>query len=357
MKIKQLFTLAIAAGISANSMAETEYNFDVLNKATLNYSVSNVAQTEVLAEKSFKVDRKVVFVLDAPTAIGSPSTLSNQQSVAYSLQNNSNAPIRFALAVVDSATGGTAHTPEVTDNTTVNPGYTIHEEVSGNSQFDSATDVAITYVELAADGDAAGGDTTTIYVVSTPTLGINNDIFVHTLTATAQEPTSTEIVGATAGDTITDDSADGWDEDLTQTVFDKTLLGTRSDKAAIKISAAALTMDKTVTVISDPINDTTNPKAIPGALVEYTLTVTNKGPVIATAVSVVDAVPSVFDLTLPASTYTIDNSPVASAAAVSATEVGVDTATNIVTFPDTDIPAESGGTDGVTTFTLRATLK
>jgi uncharacterized repeat protein (TIGR01451 family) len=355
MKIKQLFTLAIAAGISATSVAETEYNLDILNTATLNYSVSSIAQTEVSAEKTFKVDRKVVFILTAPTDIGTAAILSTQQNVAYTLKNNSNAPIRFALTLADSPTGGTAHTPEVTDNTTVNPGYTIHEEVSGTAVFD--TDPAVTFVELAAADDAAGGDLTTIYVVSTPTLGVNADIFVHTLTATAQEPTGTLIDSVSVGDTITHDNADVWNDTLTQTVFDATLLGTRTDNAAIQISAAALTMDKTVTVISDPINNTTNPKAIPGAVVEYTLTVTNTGPVVAPAVSVVDTVPSVFDLTLPESIYTIDSVAVASAPTATATEVGVDTATNIVTFPDTDIPAESAGTDGVTTFTLRATLK
>jgi len=37
------------------------------------------------------------------------------------------------------------------------------------------------------------------------------------------------------------------------------------------------TMKKTSRVISDPINNMTNPKAIPGAIVEYTLVVTNTG--------------------------------------------------------------------------------
>jgi uncharacterized repeat protein (TIGR01451 family) len=357
MNIKHLATLALAVGISATSAAETAYDLTILNNATLNYSVSNIGQTEVKAEKSFKVDRKVVFILDAPTAIGTAATLSTQQNVAYTLQNNSNAPIRFALTLADASSGETAHTPAVTDNTVSNPGYTIHEEVSGDLVFDANTDSAVTYVELAAAGDVAGGDLTTIYIVSTPTLGVNADIFVHTLTATAQEPTGTLIAGATVGATISHNNADGWDEGVTQTVFDSTLLGTRINTAAIQISAAALSMDKTVTVISDPINDTTNPKAIPGAVVEYTLTVTNTGPVIAPAVSVVDTVPAVFDLTLPASVYTIDTVTIPSAPTVTLTDVGVDTSTNVVTFPNTDIPAESGGTNGVTTFTLRATLK
>ncbi len=40
---------------------------------------------------------------------------------------------------------------------------------------------------------------------------------------------------------------------------------------------AQLSMTKTMRVISDPLNGTQNPKAIPGAIVEYELTVTNTG--------------------------------------------------------------------------------
>jgi uncharacterized repeat protein (TIGR01451 family) len=41
---------------------------------------------------------------------------------------------------------------------------------------------------------------------------------------------------------------------------------------------ATLTIAKTSTVISDPLNGATNPKAIPGAIMRYNLTVTNTGP-------------------------------------------------------------------------------
>lgn len=41
---------------------------------------------------------------------------------------------------------------------------------------------------------------------------------------------------------------------------------------------AALSVSKVSSVISDPVNATTNPKAIPGALIEYLITVANAGP-------------------------------------------------------------------------------
>lgn len=44
-----------------------------------------------------------------------------------------------------------------------------------------------------------------------------------------------------------------------------------------RLSTAVLVVDKTSRVISDPINGTINPKAIPGAIVEYAITVRNLG--------------------------------------------------------------------------------
>ncbi len=51
---------------------------------------------------------------------------------------------------------------------------------------------------------------------------------------------------------------------------------TDSDTATVTTSPA-ISLQKTLRTISDPINGTNNPKAIPGALAEYTLTATNNG--------------------------------------------------------------------------------
>jgi len=59
-------------------------------------------------------------------------------------------------------------------------------------------------------------------------------------------------------------------------------------------SGPALTYLKSVAVFSDPLNNTTNPKSIPGALQVYTLRVTNQGSgaVDSNTVTIVDAVPA-----------------------------------------------------------------
>lgn len=50
---------------------------------------------------------------------------------------------------------------------------------------------------------------------------------------------------------------------------------------------AVLTIEKTSTILSDPVNGTTNPMMIPGAVVEYAITVTNQGNTSVTSNSLV----------------------------------------------------------------------
>lgn len=61
-----------------------------------------------------------------------------------------------------------------------------------------------------------------------------------------------------------------------------------------------LVFAKTSSIVSDPTNGTTNPKAIPGAVIRYCLLVTNNGSATATSVAIADAIPATMTYT-PAS--------------------------------------------------------
>ncbi len=367
MKIKQLFTLALAAGISATSVAATEYGEFITNTGSLTYGVASdptAAITAVSDPVVFTVDRKVIFTLDAPDSISPADNISNQQHVTYTLLNSSNAKIRFVLSALDLDSGETAYlnAAEVTDDTNTNTApivstdYTIWNEVSG-AGFNSGTDENITskFVELDA------GATTTIYVVTTPTKGLDQSIFVHSLTATAKEPANSKISGNTGGETIlVSTDADLWVKDTIQTVVNG-VVGeglNREDRAAIQINSANLTMEKTFTVISDPYNST-NPKAIPGAVVEYTLTVINAGLVEATNVVIADTLPTE-GFSLNDSFEELFTKKVGAAAATplqNKTDANVDVTNNVVTFPPLTVPAKVlNGADGETVVTIRATI-
>jgi uncharacterized repeat protein (TIGR01451 family) len=58
------------------------------------------------------------------------------------------------------------------------------------------------------------------------------------------------------------------------------------------VQSAALSVLKASTVVSDTFNGATNPKAIPGATVEYAVTVTNTGAVAATGLAIADPLPA-----------------------------------------------------------------
>ena len=58
-----------------------------------------------------------------------------------------------------------------------------------------------------------------------------------------------------------------------------------------------LAFAKTSSIVSDPTNGTTNPKAIPGAVIRYCLLVTNNGSGTATAIAVNDAIPATMTYT------------------------------------------------------------
>ena len=63
------------------------------------------------------------------------------------------------------------------------------------------------------------------------------------------------------------------------------------DEILFNVQTAAIVFSKTSSVISDPSNGTTNPKAIPGATVRYCLLITNNGPLAATNIIASDGLP------------------------------------------------------------------
>ena len=74
---------------------------------------------------------------------------------------------------------------------------------------------------------------------------------------------------------------------------------------------ANISIAKTSAVVSDPVNGSINPKAIPGAIVRYTFTVTNSGPTAVTANSVfiVDTLPTQISVGSAASPVFTQGSP------------------------------------------------
>jgi uncharacterized repeat protein (TIGR01451 family) len=205
----------------------------------------------------------------------------------FTVTNTSNAVLDFALAVAQPTTGTGAHGGTDTFDTT---NVKIYVDTNGNGTYDAGTDLQVTYLdELAADASK------TVFVVADiPAVQVNGDVAGVTLAATAkaggtaaaQGGALSETTGANtaAMDTVFADAAgatDGARDAAFSARDDYTVLG------------ALLSVIKSSTIISDPINGTTNPKFIPGAVIQYCIAVINgSGGASATSVAISDPLPS-----------------------------------------------------------------
>jgi uncharacterized repeat protein (TIGR01451 family) len=270
---------AFAAGTTAGTT--------ITNQVTLDYKVGGVDQNQVSASDSFTVDRKVnLLVTENGSATTSVSPGQLAAVTSFSVANTSNAPLDLALAVTQLSGGSAAHGG--TDNFNVT-GPKMYVDTNSNGSYDPGTDVEITYLDqLAAD------DSKTVFVVANVPLGRSTgDVAGIRLTATASEATAAGSLGATVTQTSGANTS-GVDTVFADTAADGNVLrdGIHFDEDDYTVLAAALTATKTSRVISDPFNGSTNPKMIPGAVVEYCIAVANAaGSATATGISVSDALP------------------------------------------------------------------
>jgi len=266
-------TPALAAGTRAGTT--------ITNTVTVNYNVSGNAQNAVQASDTFTVDQRVNVNV---TAITTPVTVSPNQTnqvLAFDVTNLGNDTVDLALTT--ALRGGTAANIS---------NIRVFRDTNGNRQLDAAeiTAGAITYLDEVAE-DA----TVAVLVVSDIGINaVNGNTFDVALTAAAHTDGTTGSLGtrilATSGantagiDNVLFDGAG---------VSDAANDGAFSAQGRYVVSGAVLTVAKTSRVVSDPVNGTTNPKFIPGATVEYCITVANAaGAATATGVSLLDDLPA-----------------------------------------------------------------
>jgi uncharacterized repeat protein (TIGR01451 family) len=284
-----VFGTLILAGFSVPAFAAgTTAGSTITNTASVAYSVGGVPQTVVSASTSFTVDRKVnLLVVETGT---STTTVSPGQVAAvttFTVTNLSNATLDLGLSLAQQATGATAQHGGIDSLNVTTP--LMYTDSNGSGGYD-AGDTALTYLdELPADTSR------TVYVVANiPSTAVNGDIAGVVLTAQAFESgvasSQGALVTATTGantsgkDTVFADGAGA-----TDVAND----GQYSGRDDYTVASSLLTIVKTSKLISDPVNGTTNPKMIPGAIVEYCIQANNAaGGTAATSVVITDTLPS-----------------------------------------------------------------
>jgi uncharacterized repeat protein (TIGR01451 family) len=255
----------------------------ISNTATVNYSVGGVGQTPIdSAAAQFVVDSRIDLTV---TEVSTNATQTNpgQTNVVttFRVTNSGNSTQGYQLSVANE-TGTVLFTQ--TDNQNVN-NLRIFVDSNGNGVYNAGVDTATNIDSLITDAD---GESLIVFVLADiPIAAANNQFANVRLTARAAVP-------GTAGATLATETAGADNPAAVDIVFaDAARDATESAADQYEIRSAALAVTKTSALISDPFNLTTNPKAIPGAVVEYTITVTNSSTTTAASgVVVSDTIPA-----------------------------------------------------------------
>lgn len=306
-----LLTLAPLGAWAAGTDAGTT----VTNSVSLDFDVGGVGQTTQTTSVDFAVDRKLILsVLNQDgsevTTVPTPSATPALVALQFDVTNTSNDTVDAYLTALNSATG------------------TASPYGAGNDGFDTGSvgiytdntcSTALTNSKL---DDMTEGETRTVYVCSDmPGTVADGDIAVLGLVAQVGESTGSSAL--TGDDAATDKNANlttvynifaetantGIGADTAQ--FD----GAAADLGAYLIQTASLSLAKTVAVLSDPTGSGT-PHAIPGAIVEYTITVSNTGSTDADALDIQDTLPTT--LTYTANSMTVDDGTIGATACADA---------------------------------------
>ena len=291
--LKYLAGVAVAAIAIASAPAQaagTAANTQVDNVATLSYQTGNVQQGGVTSNTAtFLVDRRINLSV---AEVGGTATQTvggaTNQVTTFTVTNTSNAPLDFGLQGVQ--TGVTAPFGGTDNFDVTNIRFAIDAPGGTAGVYDPGIDTIVTYLdEIPVDA------TRTVYLLADVPAGrINGDIAAVQLTAIAQEGGTAGTQGAVVTQTAGSDNPNAVDTVFADaagaagTVGDAARDGRASARDQYNVVAAAITLQKLATVISDPFNGTTNPKAIPGAIIEYCLIARNDGAAAATNVTVTD---------------------------------------------------------------------
>ncbi len=276
-------SVALVAMSSAPAFAAgTTAGDTITNNVSVAYQVGGVDQTEATASDTFTVDRRVNVLVDFTGTSNTGVSPGEQNAVlAFDVTNLSNDVVDLDLSTaLNAGTAANIANFEIYLDTDGNGALSAAELAAGPITFlDEVAEDEVVEVLVVADIGLAADDGDTFDVVLTANAFNSGD--VGSLGAT--ELTSTAGANTAGIDTVLADGA-GTTDGANQGDF--------SDLGIYEVAAAAVTVAKTSSIISDPVNNTTNPKAIPGAIIEYCITVANgSGAATATSVNVNDLLP------------------------------------------------------------------
>jgi uncharacterized repeat protein (TIGR01451 family) len=279
-----LLALSSVGALQSAFAAGTPAGTTISNQATVDYSVGSVAQTQITsAVVSFVVDNRIRFTAVRLNPAAPITARPNELNVVatFTVTNTGNAAQSYQLIASDPTNltvFGNAESAPLEGALNLVTAW----DANNDGDYDLGE-------ESTGTGDVAPDATVRVFVLADiPATAVDGQFASIRLTArTALEGSN----GATIAD---EDNGPDVPTGLPQIVWaDTGEDNSESVDNQYSILSAALTLNKTATVISDDFNGTTNPKAIPNAVVQYTITVTNNSTTTdASAVTVTDNIPA-----------------------------------------------------------------
>jgi len=291
--MKKLATVLLLSSYTLWGLG-TQAGTDITNSATLSYSAGGVTQPDIDSNTdTFKVDRKIDMILVTTDTDQTEVTPGQQDKITnYEFRNESNTNERFKFEVANLNNDDEADYDTDKDNDDVNnlEIQCTYTDGSGNSQTKSwASDFVI---EIKEDTNATcqvradikdadhGGEDKDIMNVELKATAYKSDTEKETET-TSDDTQGTEDVVFADGESV----ANGSDSNgLGKTESDDN--GHKGDtkgngievaRSGYRIVTPVLSVTKTSCVISDPVNNTSHPKRIPGAIIRYMFDIKNTG--------------------------------------------------------------------------------
>lgn len=292
-----------AAAVSATTSAAfaTGSGTRVNNTVSVEFKVGAVDQDTNTASAGFVVDRKIDMLV---SDTGSHTDgLPNQtgRELIYKITNEGNDSQAFDIDV--AVTGDLAASMTLDNNTdTLGPSeYRVYVSTDATLQTGTDTVYDPTNFSSAATLDAFNGTTDEFYIIiafNIPSDAENTEDVVFSVVATALDDAGTAALTESLGngldtelvdtsgvvDIVFADGAKTTGSDGTDAAED----GKHTDNASVTVSSAELEVTKTVTIVhentqggfdcaaaADPAIDDATQGAIPGACLEYTITVSN----------------------------------------------------------------------------------
>lgn len=255
--------------------AGTASGTSITNTATATYKDGGETVTKTASAPSIIVDNKVNLTV---TSNGGATVIpgAEDQAIPFTVKNEGNTTQRYALQYVNSNGIALDNVRIYLDNGTT-PGT-----LDGGDTL---------YINAATFGDVlAEGSLKVIVVTDIPAGALSGNTADYQLVATTVNAGTTTVTTPTVGantagvDVVFADIAGDAAGDILRD-------GKHSDTGTYTVNLLTLTLTKEVLIFSDPQNGTVNPKAIPGAVLLYTIKATVSGVGTLTDVVITDPIP------------------------------------------------------------------